>query len=192
MLRDIDGDTTDVNTHIVNDTCHCDVSLSGVGEEPDEPKLVHTSQQLESACACSIFHRHGCVPHIEDLTDNSFVVATYLPSRDALRQMIEELRTITDPVRLVRIADTSDSDEGRTHQNVLFDLTILTKKQRTTLETAVISGYYDKPKKIDMEDLADDLGISKATLSYRLKTAEAKIVNNLIDSNENDADRPGE
>lgn len=190
MLEDIEGETTDVSAHIVNDTCQCDVSISDEKDESDGPRLVHTSQELESACVCSVFHRHGCVPHITELAADTFFVVTYLPSRETLKRLVEELRETTDPVRLVRIADTGDGEADGGQQNVLFDLTILTRTQRETLETAVMAGYYDKPREIEMQDLADDLGISKATLSYRLKTAESKIVNSLISSEKQES--PGE
>jgi len=52
----------------------------------------------------------------------------------------------------------------------------LTDKQRKALEIAMNNGYYDFPKKINMEKLASIMGVSYATYQAHLKKAESKIV----------------
>ncbi|ELY61133.1 bacterio-opsin activator domain-containing protein [Natronolimnohabitans innermongolicus] len=45
----------------------------------------------------------------------------------------------------------------------------LTEKQRTALEAAYLTGYYDWPRKITAEELADSMEISSATLHQHLR-----------------------
>jgi len=52
----------------------------------------------------------------------------------------------------------------------------LTKKQKQALEIAINNGYYDYPKKINMEKLAKIMKISYSTYQAHLKKAEGKIV----------------
>ena len=52
----------------------------------------------------------------------------------------------------------------------------LTKKQKRALEIAINNGYYDYPKKINMEKLAEIMGISYSTYQAHLKKAEGKIL----------------
>ncbi|MBI4450422.1 helix-turn-helix domain-containing protein [Candidatus Woesearchaeota archaeon] len=52
----------------------------------------------------------------------------------------------------------------------------LTKKQKTALEFAIHNGYYDYPKKVKMEKLAEIMGLSYSTYQAHLKKAEGKLI----------------
>ena len=52
----------------------------------------------------------------------------------------------------------------------------LTKKQKQALEIAINNGYYDYPKKVTMEKLAEIMGVSYSTYQQHLKTTESKII----------------
>jgi hypothetical protein len=56
---------------------------------------------------------------------------------------------------------------------LLPDLTI---NQKKAMELAINKGYYDYPKKIKMEKLAKEQGISYSTYQAHLKKAESKII----------------
>jgi hypothetical protein len=55
----------------------------------------------------------------------------------------------------------------------------LTKNQKKALELAINKGYYEYPKKINMEKLAKKQGISYSTYQAHLKKAEGKILPNI-------------
>lgn len=55
----------------------------------------------------------------------------------------------------------------------------LTKNQKKALEIAINHGYYDYPKKIKMEKLAEMMEISYSTYQAHLKKAEGKILPNI-------------
>ncbi|MFH1972443.1 MAG: helix-turn-helix domain-containing protein [archaeon] len=52
----------------------------------------------------------------------------------------------------------------------------LSDKQRNTIELAVKKGYYEFPRKVNLNDLAKELKISKATAQQHLRTAEKKLI----------------
>ena len=52
----------------------------------------------------------------------------------------------------------------------------LTKKQKRALEIAINNGYYDYPKKINMEMLAKIMKVSYSTYQAHLKKAEGQIL----------------
>ncbi|MEW6328958.1 MAG: helix-turn-helix domain-containing protein [Candidatus Micrarchaeota archaeon] len=52
---------------------------------------------------------------------------------------------------------------------------LLTQKQREIFELACRYGYYDIPKKITLEELAQKTGIHVTTLNEHLRKAEAKL-----------------
>ena len=57
----------------------------------------------------------------------------------------------------------------------------LTEKQRTALETAFLAGYYDWPRKITAEELADAIGISSSTLHQHLRKGGLSLLSAFFD-----------
>lgn len=49
-------------------------------------------------------------------------------------------------------------------------------EQRTALELAVERGYYETPREVTLDELADVLDWPRSTLSYRLRRAESRLV----------------
>ena len=49
-------------------------------------------------------------------------------------------------------------------------------EQRTALELAVERGYYETPRQVTLDELAETLEWPRSTLSYRLRRAEARLV----------------
>lgn len=64
----------------------------------------------------------------------------------------------------------------------------LTPTQRDTLVTALVAGYYDVPRKVTHEDLADRLGVSQQSVSNRLHRAHANLVRNALTVGDPDLD----
>lgn len=57
-----------------------------------------------------------------------------------------------------------------------LERTGLPGEQRVALREAFRRGYYETPREISLEELAAELGIPRSTLSYRLRRAEAELV----------------
>ena len=59
-------------------------------------------------------------------------------------------------------------------------LKILTDKQRMVLTAANRYGYYEHPKKLNGEELAKKVGLSKSTMLQHLRKAEGRIMANIF------------
>ncbi|UPW02209.1 helix-turn-helix domain-containing protein [Halorussus gelatinilyticus] len=56
----------------------------------------------------------------------------------------------------------------------------LTPEQRETLLTALERGYFEEPRDITLEQLADELGLSPTAVSGRMRRAEAKLISRTL------------
>jgi hypothetical protein len=163
------------------------VAVNAVGEEcvvdvttPDGDVRRGTGEVSED-CLCHAFSRLGYAPHFRRVEDGTILVTAYVDDRDAVRRLVEELREVVDRVRLVRLAVVEGPDAT---EQVTFDLSALTPKQRRGLELAVVRGYFDDDRDVRLSDLAEELEISKSALSQRLRTAQAKLVTDIFDDAE--------
>ena len=72
--------------------------------------------------------------------------------------------------------------EKISHISIMRLLPHLTQKQKQALELAIQNGYYEYPKKITLEKLAQLMKISYATYQQHLKTAEGKMIPSIYKS----------
>lgn len=91
--------------------------------------------------------------------------------KDALTECIEAFEQRGYDPTLERIGTGADSERS---ELVLIDLGVLTPRQREVARHAIQRGYYSADGDTAAE-LADDLGITKTTLSEHLRTVREKI-----------------
>ncbi len=81
------------------------------------------------------------------------------------------------------VVDVSIAPDGAPEtrgSSIQVDVESLTPKQWEALELAYEAGYYDQPRSVDLETLADELEISKSAVSQRLRAAEGTIVEGVL------------
>ncbi|WP_158855249.1 helix-turn-helix domain-containing protein [Halorhabdus sp. CUG00001] len=166
------GDSTPpLDHHIIDDTCH----VTSCGSIEDA--AVHYRRTtVDGECVCRIVASHGCNPSLQVLGEQSVVVRTNPPDKETLREVVTDIREIAESVRLQQLVRGGPGDR----RSELVDLDNLTETERETIDWAIVAGYYDRPRSIDFEELADEIGISKSALSKRLSAAEAKIMRDLF------------
>jgi len=166
---------SDVAVNAVGDECVVDVTPS------DGTGVVSGTGAVTDDCLCAVFRRVGCVPRFRRVEDGTILVTTYVDDRGAVRELVASLREIAAGVRLTRLAVVEGPEAT---EQVTFDLSALTPKQRRGLELAVVRGYFDDGRDVELGDLAAEIGISKSALSQRLRTAQAKLVTDVFDGAE--------
>ena len=147
-------DASDVAVNAVGHECTVDVRPTGDGG------LVRARGEVSDDCLCRTFQRFGCVPHVRRVEDGTMLVTTYVDDRDTVREVV---------------------GEPEATEQVTFDLSALTPKQREGLELAVVRGYFDDDRDVELGELAAELEISKSALSQRLRAAQAKLVTDVFD-----------
>ncbi len=170
MVTETD-DATDVRINAVGNECTVDI------QPADEERVISADGAVTDDCLCHVFDTFGCVPHVRRVEDGTLLVTTYVDGREAVRELVESLQSTLGRVRLVRLAVVEGPDAT---EQVTFDLSSLTTKQRRGLELAVVHGYFDDDADVSLGELAAELDISKSALSQRLRTAQAKLVTDVF------------
>lgn len=101
-------------------------------------------------------------------------VVLEVANHKALRRLLQTIEESDVEATTENISTATLSAET----SVRVDLDRLTETQRDTLALALEEGYYDRPRKTDLEALADRLAISRSAVSQRIRTAELKLVRN--------------
>ncbi|MEM4780780.1 MAG: helix-turn-helix domain-containing protein [Halalkalicoccus sp.] len=96
---------------------------------------------------------------------------------DALRAEIEDV----GGMELLRLTEHVPAGGGQTGDAATSPSPELPAAQRRALHAAVGRGYYETPKKIELGELAEELGVPRSTLSYRLRRAEAALAGAFVE-----------
>lgn len=106
-----------------------------------------------------------------EYTTEGTIRLTIIGDEEALRRT---LTTIEDVVE-VRLEKTGDYYPDTLHLSSL-----LTKKQREILQLAIDGGYYDVPRNVTHQDIAEASGLGQSTVAEHLQKIEAKILPHAI------------
>ena len=113
------------------------------------------------------------------VTSDEIDVTVTLPSNRDRGQFIDQAKSVLPGSELRATQGEIDSDTIP-WTRMLRDP--LTKKQETALRTAYYVGYFDSPAKTTGRELAEVLGVSQGTISYRLRAAQRNLYGTLWDS----------
>ncbi|WP_229121941.1 helix-turn-helix domain-containing protein [Halapricum desulfuricans] len=173
-LDSVDGDVVNIDVRLSDETCSVDATV----REPEEESVVTQffENNLCDHCPGKVFADHGCLPRYRELSENSFVVETYVSDTEAVADLVADIREICARVSLKSIVST---DTSAFEENCSVDISALTTKQREAVYHAQKLGYYDPDSDVSLDTLADRIGISTSALSQRLRRAEANVLRQL-------------
>jgi len=99
----------------------------------------------------------------------------YSPSRNALKKLLEMLKSRFTTVNIVSLRSTPLKSEEK----------LLTPKQQEAFRLAYNKGYYEIPRRlrINIETLARQLGIKRVAMQERLRRAEFRILTDYVKRN---------
>lgn len=106
----------------------------------------------------------GNIPQFPYTIEDGWIVCDLTTSQERLSQFKAELEETGFTFEVVRVTQSVDPTD------------LLTDRQRQFMSEAIECGYYDSPRECSLTGLADDLGISKSTVSVVLHRAEETIV----------------
>jgi predicted DNA binding protein len=125
----------------------------------------------------AIYRNHGTLRRSNTVSGRQREYNVLVFRREDLRAIIDDLEefgTVTLG-KLKRFRAGSDSP--------------LTDRQREVATEALARGYYDWPRKITNERLAEELGISRATLHEHLRKAECTLLSSALTDDHDETTR---
>jgi hypothetical protein len=98
---------------------------------------------------------------------------SFLGNESQVKSFMEGIDTIGLRYRVVMLTDADFSPISPLNQ--------LTEKQRELLLTAYKSGYYDIPRKITSDQLANKVGLANSTVVEHLRKAEQRLLIHILE-----------
>lgn len=105
-------------------------------------------------------------------SDPPLYVTFRIADRSTLREIIEEYQSMGPNVQTITIIDP----ENDRSKPLSIEVGHLTEKQWEALRVAHEKGHYSSPRGGHLEEIANELDISKSAVSQRLRAAESKII----------------
>jgi DNA-binding CsgD family transcriptional regulator len=99
---------------------------------------------------------------------------TLLGDNRQVKEFLEFMEGIGIHYRIISLMDAKFSPNS--------PVSSLTDKQREALILAFTLGYFDTPRKISSEQLAEKLGIVHSTLAVHLRRAERRLLSEILNS----------
>jgi predicted DNA binding protein len=124
----------------------------------------------------AIYRNHGTLRRSNTISGRQREYNVLVFRREDLKRIIEDLEEF-GTVTLGKLEEFRAADDSP-----------LTRRQREVVATALAAGYYDWPRKITNEELAEQMDISRATLHEHLRKAERKLLSSALPEDEKRAD----
>lgn len=99
---------------------------------------------------------------------------SFLGSEKQIKEFMEKIDALGIHYRVVLLADANFSP--------ISPLSQLTEKQQEVLLAAYRWGYYDIPRKITSQELADRLGLVNSTVVEHLRKAEQRLIKQILET----------
>ncbi|MFW5917973.1 MAG: helix-turn-helix domain-containing protein [Haloferacaceae archaeon] len=145
-------------------------ALEASAEVPDVDRIEEDRLAVtKHACGALpiIRENHGMLQGRDRVSGDQRVFDVIVYRREDLRNMIEELSAIST-VRLGRLTPYLEPDS------------VLSERQSEVVTTALQRGYYEWPRDVDAETLADELGIAHSTFLEHLRKAERLLLEDAL------------
>ena len=91
-----------------------------------------------------------------------------------------KLRLISVMARMIAKPDRISARP--VHYSTMDEITVLSSKQVNLAKYAHDRGFYDTPKKVRVSELAEDLGLARATISEQLARIETTLMDDMFSS----------
>ena len=130
------------------------------------------SDDVGSVC-CAVYSNGGTVLDAQ-VTDGQWRLRLLFPRREELSDAVSAIEDHGVRVDVRRMVEAGQDEDLET-------TAALTEPQQEAIAEAYRQGYYDVPREISLEELANELDISHQALSERLRRANRVLASEQLD-----------
>ncbi|MFP8951744.1 bacterio-opsin activator domain-containing protein [Natrialbaceae archaeon A-arb3/5] len=167
------------------------LEVAATAEEIEDARVVQADedrvllQTLTSSSTVHIALEGGATLRSAVVTDGEARIVLEVPQTANVRGVVSVFEESFERVDLVakRERDRSIQTAAEFRQTVDSGIT---EKQRSAIESAYAAGYYDWPRAITAEELAESMEISPATLHQHLRKGIQGLLSAFLDENASD------
>jgi PAS domain S-box-containing protein len=128
----------------------------------------------------SLLADHGAVTRAIESDGHTATVTVELPAEAEARDLYEIVADNYDGADLVGYHEHDRPVETRQEFRAALE-DRLTDRQQTALQSAFLSGFFEWPRPVSGDELAESMDISRPTFHQHLRTAERKVFEELFD-----------
>lgn len=130
------------------------------------------AESVGSVCRC-VYTNDGTVLDAQ-VTDGQWTVRLLFPNRAGLSSAVSDIEERGVRIDVRRMVEAGQDEDLET-------TAALTEPQQEAIAEAYRQGYYDVPREISLEELANELDISHQALSERLRRANRVLAGEQLD-----------
>jgi predicted DNA binding protein len=130
------------------------------------------SEAVGSVCRC--VYAHGGTLLDAQISDGQWTLRLLFPHREELSSAVSAIEEQGVRIDVKRMVEAGQDEELET-------TAALTEPQQEAIAEAYRQGYYDVPREISLEELANELDISHQALSERLRRANRVLAGEQLD-----------
>lgn len=138
------------------------------GDDTDRLYRITYNEDAEVESPMDLLFEHDARIVDTEAVDQGWWVRIHFPTEAGLQAFIDWFSDHDIRYTILKVF-------SRTHL-ALKDLPLLSEKQDEAIRLAYRNGYFDVPRKVDINSLADQVGISDTAFSQRLRRGLSKIL----------------
>ncbi|WIV68373.1 PAS domain S-box protein [Natrialbaceae archaeon AArc-T1-2] len=181
------GTTTADGLDVLERLCATRSSWTDVTVVSEEFGEIWFELRLSEPPVISTVASHGGSVGAATIEDAALYLTVRLPQDGDVRRVIDAVKAVHPSATVLAHRQRSHSNEpsarlGRAWTDALTD------RQRTALEVAYYSGFFEWPRENSGEDVADTLGVSSPTFHQHVRRAEKELFAALLDEDKERTD----
>ena len=141
--------------------------------------LYRTTHDGEEKCPCECLGRFGCPIHRYSAEDGKLTLVFHADEFETLQEVMAELRERYGPVDVQRLLQPPL--DGTPEERVFVNRGKLTERQYEVLKTAHEMGYFERPKRSNATEIAQQLDIAQSTFTEHLMAAQRKLLEDVLE-----------
>jgi len=133
----------------------------------------------DEQCPCECLGSFGCPVHRYEAADGQLTLVFHAGEFGDLQAVVGELRDRYPPIDVQQLL--RPPLDGSPEDSVFVNRGKLTERQLEVLERAFEMGYFERPKRANATEVADDLGIAQSTFTEHLMAAQRKLLEDVLE-----------